>query len=110
MMSDMKAKTVSKKSNKRTPASSRRTFTVRDLNRQPQTVLNAARKFGKVHVQSRTGDRFELKPEPANTTSHESAVRDHLDRLRALHERMRAEGQGFTAEGWETFSKMLAGE
>lgn len=109
MMTDMKTKTVSKKSAKRSPVPTRRTFTVRDLNRQPQAVLNAARQFGKVHVQSRTGERFELKPEMAKPIPQES-VREHLDRLKALQARMRADGQGFTAEGWETFSKMLAGE
>jgi len=35
---------------------------------------------------------------------------DFLERLNVLHADMRSEGLGFTAEGWETFSKIIAGE
>lgn len=114
MMSDMKTKTVSKKPTskraKPTSAANRRSFTVRELNRQPQAVLNAARRNGGVHVQSRTGERFLLKPDPAASPPAESAVQEHLKQIRDLHARMKADGMGFTAEGWEVFSKMLAGE
>lgn len=113
MMSDMKAKPVvknAKKSNPR-PAGAPRDFTVRDLNRQPQAVLNAARASGGVHVRSRTGERFLLKPDPLPVQlSDEEYNRAFTERLEFLHEEMRKTGQGFTEEGWETFSKMIAGE
>ena len=35
---------------------------------------------------------------------------DFLERLSVLHADMRAKGLGFTAEGWESFSKVIAGE
>lgn len=115
MMSDMKTKTISKKptSKRAKPASAanRRSFTVRELNRQPQAVLNAARRNGGVHVQSRTGERFLLKPDPVPVALPQVDARaDFHQQLKELHERMRADGMGFTAEGWEFFSKMLAGE
>lgn len=116
IMSDMKTKAAAKKSVRRraaAPKAKRRVFTVRDLNRQPQAVLNAARKTGGVHVQSRSGERFLVKPDPEATPAISDAEhrRAFHERLRELHARMRKEGsQGITAEGWDTFSKMIAGE
>lgn len=115
-MSDMKTKAAAKKSVRRravAPKAKQRVFTVRDLNRQPQAVLNAARKAGGVHVQSRNGERFLVKPDPEANSAVISDVeyrRAFHERLRELHARMKAEGMGFTAEGWETFSKTIAGE
>ena len=118
MMSDMKTKPVAKSAKKtassraaKTAAGSQRDFTVRDLNRQPQVVLNAARASGGVHVRSRTGERFLVKPDPKPVETSDEEYRDSFTkRIEALHEQMRKTGQGFTAEGWETFSKMIAGE
>ncbi len=115
IMSDMKTKATAKKAARRPVAkvaAPRRVFTVRDLNRQPQTVLNAARKAGGVHVHSRSGERFLVKPdpEPKPAISDVEYRRAFHERLRELHARMKAEGMGFTAEGWETFSKTIAGE
>ena len=114
MMSDMKPKAVAKKLARRpaAKASPRRVFTVRDLNRQPQAVLNAAREAGGVHVQSRSGERFLMTPDPESEPrmSDQEHRRAFHERLRELHARMKAEGVGYTAEGWETFSKMIAGE
>lgn len=115
MMSDMKTKSVAKKSAKRAGAQPtiRRTFTVRDMNRQPQAVLNAARKLGKVHVQSRSGERFSVEPDPEQKSGAPDVEyrRAFHDRIKDIHERMRKAGSlGITAEGWDTFSKMIAGE
>lgn len=115
MMSDMKTKAATKKTARRPAAKAaapRRVFTVRDLNRQPQAVLNAARESGGVHVKSRSGERFLMTPAPESEPrmSDLEYRRAFHDRLRELHARMKAEGMGFTAEGWETFSKMIAGE
>ena len=113
MMSDMKTKTATKKTARRPAAKAaapRRVFTVRDLNRQPQAVLNAARKAGGVHVQSRSGERFLVKPDPVPGSSQADSREEFHRDLMKLHEQMRADGMGFTVEGWETFSKILAGE
>lgn len=116
IMSDMKTKTSAKKTVMRrtaAPKAAGRTFTVRDLNRQPQAVLNAARKMGGVHVRSRSGERFIVRPDPEEKPglSDVEYRRAFHERLKDLHARMRKEGsQGITAEGWDTFSKMIAGE
>lgn len=115
MVSDMKSKTTAKKASRRPAtkvAAPRRVFTVRDLNRQPQAVLNEARKKGGVHVHSRTGERFLMTsdPEVKSATSDVEYRRLFHKRLKELHARMRADGQGFTAEGWEHISKVIAGE
>lgn len=113
MMTDMKAKTVAKKPAKRSTAAACRTFTVRDMNRQPQAVLNAARKLGEVHVKSRTGERFVLRPDPEakSAASDIEYRRAFHERLKDIHARMgRAGSPGITAKGWDTFSKMISGE
>ncbi|MFN0077083.1 MAG: hypothetical protein ACKVY0_11470 [Prosthecobacter sp.] len=112
----MKAKAAAKKASRRPAAkvaAPRRVFTVRDLNRQPQAVLNAARKSGGVHVHSRSGERFILKLDPAakSAVSDVEHRRAFHERLKLLHARMREAGSsGITEEGWGTFSKMIAGE
>ena len=112
IMTDMKTKTAPKKKSVKRRAAPvvRDTFTVRDLNRQPQVVLTAARKLGRVVVCSRSGEQFTVQPRPVPRA--DSATRaDFLDRVKQLHASMRAKGYtGFTAEGWETFSKTIAGE
>jgi hypothetical protein len=116
MMTDMKTKAAAKKTVRRPAAKAaalRRVFTVRDLNRQPQAVLNAARKTGGVHVQSRSGERFLVKPDPEvkSALSEVEHRRAFHSRLKELHARMREAGSsGITEEGWGIFSKMIAGE
>lgn len=108
-MSDMKVKLASTKSAE-PKAPVRDTFTVRDLNRQPQTVLSAARKLGRVHIQGRSGERFLIQPEPSATTEP-STREDFLARIRKLHDEMgKAGSTGFTASGWKTISAAIAGE
>lgn len=112
IMTDMKTKTAPKKKSVKRRAAPvvRDTFTVRDLNRQPQVVLTAARKLGRVHVQGRSGERFLIQPEPEEK-AESSSREDFRVRLKMLHSQMRASGSsGFTAQGWETFSKVIAGE
>lgn len=109
MMSDMKAKPAAKKSAKR-PATARDTFTVRDMNRKPQVLLKAAKKLGSVVVSSRSGEEFTLQPRQ-DASARAAHREDFLARLSDLHARMSAEGStGFTKEGWETFSRIIAGE
>ncbi len=111
IMSDMKTKPAAKKSAKRSAPPVRDTFTVRELNREPQLVLTAARKLGEVHVHSRSGERFIIKPEAPTPNVPNTNPRDEFhNRLKMLHSKLRAAGQGFTTEGWDTFGKMLAGE
>lgn len=134
MMSDMKNRGVSKRSAAPSrakakagvampkPAARRRkrakpaeakaadTFTVRDLNRRPQDVLAAVDAFGSAHVQARSGRRYLIQSEPsaADVAASRAALHQRLD---TLHAKMREQGStGFTAEGWETFSKVIAGE
>lgn len=86
------------------------TFTVRDLNRRPQDVLAAVDAFGSAHVQARSGRRYLIQSEPSAADMAASRATLH-QRLDALHAKMREQGStGFTAEGWETFSKVIAGE
>lgn len=111
-MTDMKTKPAPKKKSVKRRAAPvvRDTFTVRDLNRQPQVVLTAARKLGRVHVQGRSGERFLIQPE-ALENAQQSRRQDFRARVKMLHAQMRASGStGFNAEGWETFSKVIAGE
>ena len=111
MMSDMKAtvKTPVRRAVKPV-AEKREYFTVRDMNRQPRAVLDAARAAGGVYIRTRSGERFLLRLDQEQPRTPESAVPGHLERLQMLRERLQADGQGFSAEGWKTFSKILAGE
>lgn len=84
-------------------------FTVRDLNRRPQDVLAAVDAFGSAHVQARSGKRYVIQVDTSVETR--AAARDAFrNRLDDLHAKMREAGEGFTSEGWETFSKVIAGE
>lgn len=112
MVSDMKTKTTAKKASRRPTAkvaAPRRVFTVRDLNRQPQAVLNEARKKGGVHVHSRTGERFLLRADPAQESSGNSRAEFH-SWLAELHDKIGKNEPVFSAEGWEHISKVIAGE
>ncbi|HEY1050641.1 MAG TPA: hypothetical protein VGE39_12820, partial [Prosthecobacter sp.] len=130
IMTDMKTKRVSKRSarsrtskakagvakpkssahKKSVAAKPADTFTVRDLNRRPQDVLAAVDTFGSAHVQARSGRRYVIQSEPSLEARADSREA-FLNRLDDLHARMREQGStGFTAEGWETFSKVIAGK
>ena len=87
----------------------RDTFTLRDMNRQPQAVLNAARRLGRIYIQGRSGERFVIQPEPAE--SRTASTRETFrERLRELRAQIKTSGDAnFTHEGWETFSQMIAG-
>ena len=109
IMTDMKSKAAAKKSAP-SPVPVRDTFSVRDMNRQPQAVLTAARTLGRVHIQGRSGERFVIQPEPAQPMES-SSREDFRARVRKLHSQMRATGsEGFTEEGWQAFGKQIAGE
>lgn len=113
IMSDMKAKRIAKKAPARRVKKTdvvEDTFTVRELGRHTQMVLKAAKKLGSVVVSSRSGEEFTLQPRQVGGARAASRG-DLLDRLSELHARMSAEGYtGFTKEGWETFSRTIAGE
>ena len=105
IMTDMKTK------NSPRSAPLRDTFTVRDMNRQPQVVLTAARKLGRVHIQGRSGERFVIQPAVIEEAQEPSHREDFLAHLHTLHQKIRESGYtGFTPTGWETFSKAIAGE
>ena len=92
IMTDMKTKAAPKKSAKRRPAPVRDTFTVRDLNRQPQAVLTAARKLGRVTIRSRDGGSFVMEPEHQPTARLQSADA-FLAGLAAIHKKFQATGE-----------------
>lgn len=101
IMSDMKskAKDVS-------PVS----FTVRDMNRNTQAVLEACRIHGQVLIRSRNGERFKIEPvvvePPASAPSPAFA-----ERLRQHREKIRALGfVGPRAADRERFHRIIAGE
>jgi len=64
-------------------------FTLRDLNRQPATVLDAVRKFGVVEIRTRSGEVFtvEAKKVDAETTS-----RKNFPDFKARWKRLRESG------------------
>ncbi|MGH7946362.1 MAG: hypothetical protein ACREH8_22575 [Opitutaceae bacterium] len=59
-------------------------FTARDLNRQPAKVLDAARKFGAVEIQTRRGETFvfSLKQEKKRKAGNLPDFADLWRRLR----------------------------
>ena len=112
IMTDMKAKPEVKRS--KAPSRARKPvrdiFTVRDLNRQPQVVLTAAKILGRVLVRSRSGEGFSVEPVP-KAGSDPTTRMDFLERIEDLHRRLKESGNdGFTTEGWDKFSKAIAGE
>ncbi len=112
IMTDMKTKTApKKKAVKRRPSPVvRDTFTVRDLNRQPQVVLTAARKLGRVTIRSRDGGAFKIIPELAESgRAAESGA--FFKRLAAMRAKLRA--GGFvppSARDSATIARVIAGE
>jgi len=112
-MTDMKTKAApKKKSVKRRPAPAvRDTFTVRDLNRQPQAVLSAARKLGRVIIRSRDGGSFVMEPEHQPTARLQSADA-FLAGLAAIHKKFQATGDFVppSKSDSEKITRMIAGE
>ncbi len=113
-MADMKTKPAAKKSAKRraaAPAAVRGTFTVRDMNRQPQSLLTAAQKLGRVIIRSRSGGNFVLTPEipaPNKRVQEAEAYCRRLDEMR-----LKLRSMGFvppSASDSEKISRMIAGE
>ena len=105
MMTDMKTKSA-----ERTQSAASDTFTVRDLNRQPQAVLTAARTHGRAIIRSRTGERFVVSPEqPVRPRVLEA--RAFVERLEALHKKLKE--SGFVPpnkEESDLIARMIAGE
>jgi hypothetical protein len=114
IMSDMKTKAAVKKSAKRrAPATAavRGTFTVRDMNRQPQSLLTAAQKLGRVIIRSRSGGNFVLTPEIPTPNKRVQEAEAFMERQRAFREKLRA--MGFvppSKEDSERIARMIAGD
>ena len=112
IMTDMKTKTAPKKKSVKRRAAPvvRDTFTVRDLNRQPQVVLTAARKLGRITIRCRAGGNFVLEPEHQPAARLQSA-QDFLEGLEAIHKRFRNAGfVGLSKIDSEKLSRVIAGE
>lgn len=114
IMSDMKAKAAVKKSAKRrAPASgaAHNTFTVRDMNRQPQVLLTAAKKYGQVTIRSRSGGNFVLKPEDSTPNKRVQEAEAYCQRLDEMRVKLRS--MGFvppSASDSEKITRLIAGE
>lgn len=116
MMSDMKAKPAVKKpaprrAAKKSPASSRSAFTVRDMNRQPQSLLAAAQKLGRVVIRSRSAGNFILTPEVPAPNKRVEEAEAFMKRQRAFREKLCR--MGFvppSKEDSEKIARMIAGE
>ncbi len=113
-MADMKTKPAAKKSAKRraaAPAAVRGTFTVRDMNRQPQSLLTAAQKLGRVIIRSRSGGNFVLTPEIPAPNKRVQEAEAYCRRLDEMRVKLRS--MGFvppSASDSEKISRMIAGE
>lgn len=109
ILSDMKAGAKSKKASAK--KEERRVFTVRDLNRQPQVVLKAARKLGSVIIQSRDTGSFTLSPSPTEKPQKVIEAEAFLARQVAYRERLAS--MGFAPPSTSDAAKLellLAGE
>lgn len=114
IMSDMKAKGAAQKSTRRRAPAMEPvcgTFTVRDMNRQPQALLTAAQKFGQVTIRSRSGGNFVLKPEDPKPNKRVQEAEAFMERQRAFREKLRAMGfVPFSKDDSEKIARMIAGE
>lgn len=111
IMSDMRAKPAAKKPAKRRAPPLRDTFTVRELNREPQSVLTAARKLGRVTIRSRDGGNFVLTPEKAAANERVLQAQAFKARQEAFRKQMR--DSGFvppTEKESDRISRMIAGD
>lgn len=113
IMSDMKTKPAAKKAKKSNPrpAAAPRDFTVRDLNRQPQAVLNAAQKLGRIVIRSRSAGNFILMPDVPAPNQRVQEAEAFMERQRAFREKLSR--MGFVApseDDSEKIARMIAGE
>jgi len=114
IMSDMKTKAAGKKSAKRrapAPVAVRGSFTVRDMNRQPQSLLTAAQKLGRVIIRSRSGGNFVLTPEIPTPNKRVQEAEAYCRRLDEMRVKLRS--MGFvppSASDSEKITRMIAGE
>jgi len=117
MMSDMKAKPAVKKpaprrAAKKTPTPTvRHNFTVRDMNRQPQSLLAAAQKLGRIVIRSRSAGNFILTPEAPPPNKRVEEAEAFMQRQRAFREKLSR--MGFVApseDDSEKIARMIAGE
>ena len=113
IMSDMKTKAelARKPARRRKPAAVQDTFTVRDMNRRPQVVLNAARKLGRVMISSRGGGMFVLAPEAPGASRQPRDAEAFMERQRRLREHMRSIGfHPPSLSESESITRMIAGD
>ncbi len=109
-MSDMKPASKPKTSKAKSNSSAARSFTLRDLNRQPAKVLAACDLHGTVCIRTRDGRSYSLKtetPEPSRTAQVDSLV----ERRQRLRQRLRA--AGFVPPSGaevERINRIIAGE
>ncbi len=117
MMSDMKAKPAINKPEprraaKKTPTVTvRHNFTVRDMNRQPQSLLAAAQKLGWIVIRSRSAGNFILTPEAPAPNKRIEEAEAFMKRQRAFREKLSR--MGFVApseDDSEKIARMIAGE
>jgi len=101
IMSDMKRTFA-------TPATP--TFTVRDMNRSTQAVLNACRIHGSAIIRSRSGENFKIEPVAAENNAVGPSLA-FTERLRKHRERMRSLGfEGPRPSDQERFNRIVSGE
>ncbi len=119
VISDMKTLTKAKPAKKPAPKTRKAArsakglpavFTVRDLNRNSQTVLSAARQHGRVTIRSRSGERFTIETMQLKAKSAGPRP-DLLERLRQHQERLRALGcRPPSPTDQERLNRIIAGE
>jgi hypothetical protein len=86
------------------------TFTVRDMNRNTQAVLEACRVHGQVLIRSRSGEKFKIERVVAETSATAPAPA-FAERLKQHREKVRALGfAGPRAADMERFHRIVAGE
>ncbi|PAW69291.1 MAG: hypothetical protein B9S38_10175 [Verrucomicrobiia bacterium Tous-C4TDCM] len=85
-------------------------FTVRDMNRNTQAVLEACRVHGQVLIRSRSGEKFKIEPVVAEAPATSPAPA-FAERLKQHREKVRALGFiGPRAEDMARFNRIIAGE
>ena len=83
-----------------------KTFTVRDMDRKPATVLDACDREGVVRIQRRNGRRYTLRPEAGTgqKVPWRKAYGEHLARMKRIfpepipEEQLRALGELIAGE------------
>jgi hypothetical protein len=79
-----------------------KTFTVRELDRQPAKVLDAADKEGVVRIKRRNGKSYSLQPE--SQPSRITALPDFRARIKKIFPKAISKSQA------RLFDKLIAGE